>query len=171
AFPMFVIRLPLVTAILIFTFRPEMTDMSRAISRLRTQVSMQGAMRGSDWLTIAIFMVTILGWVFFSSTLGLGVVAISGAAAFLILGLVRWEDINGGVNWGVVLLYAAAISLGVQMKVTGAAEWVAQGFLSLLDYFGAGSGLEFNAAISILTIAVSNTMTAGAAIAVLAPIV
>ena len=41
-------------------------------------------------------------------------------------GLVRWEDINSGVNWGVVLLYAAAISLGVEMKETGAAEWVAQ---------------------------------------------
>ena len=36
-------------------------------------------------------------------------------------GLVRWEEINSGVNWGVVLLYAAAISLGVQMKDTGAA--------------------------------------------------
>src|SRR5260221_7607704 len=63
AFPMFVIRLPLVTAILIFTFRPEMTDMSRAISRLRTQVSMQGAMRVFDWLTIAMCLATILGWV------------------------------------------------------------------------------------------------------------
>jgi sodium-dependent dicarboxylate transporter 2/3/5 len=57
------------------------------------------------------------------------------------------------------------------MKATGAAEWVAQHFLSLLDVFGAGGGLEFNAAISVLTIAVSNTMTAGAAIAVLAPVV
>ena len=36
---------------------------------------------------------------------------------------------------------------------------------------GAGSGLGFNAAISLLTIGVSNTMTAGAAIAVLGPIV
>ena len=35
---------------------------------------------------------------------------------------------------------------------------------------GAGKGLGFNAAISLLTIAVSNTMTAGAAVAVLAPI-
>jgi len=35
---------------------------------------------------------------------------------------------------------------------------------------GAGKGLGFNAAISLLTIAVSNTMTAGAAVAVLGPI-
>ena len=38
AFPMFLLRLPIVAALLIFTFKPETTDMSRAISRLRTQV-------------------------------------------------------------------------------------------------------------------------------------
>jgi sodium-dependent dicarboxylate transporter 2/3/5 len=171
AFPMFLLRLPIVAGLLMLTFRPETTDMSRAISRLRTQVMMEGPLKPSGWLTIAIFLLTILGWIFLSEHLGLGVIALMGVAAFLVLGLVRWEDINSGVNWGVVLLYAAAISLGVEMKATGAAEWVAQHFLSLLDAFGAGGGLEFNAAISILTITVSNTMTAGAAIAVLAPIV
>ena len=132
---------------------------------------MEGPLKASGWLTIAVFVLTILGWIFLSEQLGLGVIALIGVAAFLVLGLVRWEDINSGVNWGVVLLYAAAISLGVEMKATGAAEWVAQRFLSLLDYFGAGNGFEFNTAISLLTIGVSNTMTAGAAIAVLAPIV
>jgi solute carrier family 13 (sodium-dependent dicarboxylate transporter), member 2/3/5 len=171
AFPMFLLRLPIVAGILMVTFKPETTDMSRAISRLRTQVMMEGPLKASGWLTIAVFVLTILGWIFLSEQLGLGVIALIGVAAFLVLGLVNWEDINAGVNWGVVLLYAAAISLGVEMKATGAAEWVAQNFLSLLDYFGAGSGLAFNTAISLLTIGVSNTMTAGAAIAVLAPIV
>jgi len=171
AFPMFLLRLPIVTLLLIYTFKPEVTDMSRAISRLRTQVSMQGPMRASDWLTILIFALTIVGWVTLSNTLGLGVIAIGGAAAFLILGLVRWEDINSGVNWGVVLLYAAAISLGVEMKETGAAEWVASSVFTAMQQVGAGNTFGFNAVISLLTIGVSNTMTAGAAVAVLAPIV
>jgi solute carrier family 13 (sodium-dependent dicarboxylate transporter), member 2/3/5 len=170
-FPMFVVRLPFVAALLIFTFKPETTDMSRAISRLRTQVSMQGRMRGSEWLTILIFLVTIFMWVTYSSTLGLGVIAIGGTAAFLIFGLVRWEDINAGVNWGVVLLYAAAISLGVEMKETGSAEWVANGVIHGMAAIGAGSDVAFNTAISLLTIGVSNTMTAGAAVAVLGPVV
>ena len=87
------------------------------------------------------------------------------------LGLVRWEDINSGVNWGVVLLYAAAISLGVEMKETGAAEWVAGSVIMAMNNIGAGSDLGFNLVVSLLTIGVSNTMTAGAAVAVLAPIV
>ena len=171
AFPMFILRLPIVTAILIFTFKPEVTDMSRAIARLRTQVSMQGPMRASEWLTIAIFALTIVGWVTLSNQLGLGVIAIGGASLFLILGLVRWEDINSGVNWGVVLLYAAAISLGVEMKSTGAAAWVADNVFTAMRDIGATNALGFNAVISLLTIGVSNTMTAGAAVAVLAPVV
>lgn len=171
AFPMFLLRLPIVAALLIYTFRPEVTDMSRAISRLRTQVSMLGPMRASEWLTILIFLSTIAGWVLLSQDLGLGVIAIAGAAAFLVFGLVRWEDINSGVNWGVVLLYAAAISLGVEMKSTGAAEWVAASVFEAMKQMGAGNVLGFNVVISLLTIGVSNTMTAGAAVAVLAPVI
>ena len=127
---------------------------------------MQGPMRASEWLTIMIFALTIIGWVTLSNSLGLGVIAIGGASLFLILGLVRWEDINSGVNWGVVLLYAAAISLGVEMKATGAAEWVAQSVFEGMRQIGATGTFGFNAVISLLTIGVSNTMTAGAAVAV-----
>lgn len=171
AYPMFLLRLPIVAALLVFTFKPETTDMSRAVARLRAQVMMEGPLRASGWMTILVFGLTILGWIFFSESLGLGTVALLGVVAFLVLGLVRWEDINSGVNWGVVLLYAASISLGVEMKQSGAAEWVGQNFLAALHTLGAGKGAPFELAISILTIAVSNTMTAGAAIAVLGPIV
>lgn len=171
AFPMFLARLPIVAALLMFTFKPETTDMSRAVSRLRTQVSLQGPMRISEWMTIAIFLATILCWITLSSTLGLGVIAIGGTAAFLVAGLVRWEDINGGVNWGVVLLYAAAISLGIEMKSSGAAEWVASSVLAGMQSIGAGHGLGFDTGLALLTIVVSNTMSAGAAVAVLAPVV
>jgi sodium-dependent dicarboxylate transporter 2/3/5 len=171
AWPMFLVRLPIVAALLILTFKPEVTDMSRSIARLRTQVSMQGPLRGGEAMTIVIFLLTIFGWITLSSTLGLGVIAIAGAAAFLVFGLVRWEDINAGVNWGVVLLYAAAISLGVEMKETGAAEWAAQSVLAAMQSLGASGTVGFDIGMSLLTIGVSNTMTAGAAVAVLAPIV
>ena len=172
AFPMFLLRLPIVTLLLLSTFKPETTDMSRAVARLRTQVD-DG--RSAQALRLAdhpdLFGITILGWIFLSGTLGLGVVASIGVSAFLVLGLVRWEDINSGVNWGVVLLYAAAISLGVEMTGdAGLPQWVAQSFLALpRRRRRRRAALGLNAAISLLTIAVSNTMTAGAAVAVLGP--
>jgi solute carrier family 13 (sodium-dependent dicarboxylate transporter), member 2/3/5 len=171
AYPMFLLQLPIVTALLFWTFKPEQRDLSRAVARLRTQVMMDGPLGVKGWSAIMLFIATIIGWIWFSETLGLGIVAIGGAVAFLVAGLVRWEDINSGVNWGVVLLYAAAISLGLEMKETGAAFWVAQNFINILTPLGLGQGQGLNVSVALLTTLVTNTMTAGAAVAVLGPIV
>ena len=171
AYPVFLIQLPLVTFILLRTFRPEYLNLSRAVTKLRQQIIVEGPMKPSDWLSIIFFLLILVGWITLSSDYGMGTVAVSGAAVFLIVGLVKWEDVNNGGNWGVVLLYAAAISLGVQMKDTGAALWVAESFLGFLSQFGAGEGIGLWAAVSALTTLVTNTMSNGAAVAVLGPIV
>jgi sodium-dependent dicarboxylate transporter 2/3/5 len=171
AYPIFLIQVPFVTAILFFTFKPKQKNIARAVVRLRAQLADQGPMKVSDWSTIIIFAVILLCWIFASDSIGLGTVAILGAAAFLMLGLVGWEEMNNGVNWGVVLLYAAVISLGIQMKETGAALWIAESFLTLLEPFGADHGFGLWAAVMALTTGVTNTMSNGAAVAVLGPIV
>ncbi len=171
AYPIFLIQLPFVTLILHWTFKPKQKNLSRAVSKLRHQLSDQGPMSPADWMAILIFVSILVGWILFSGEIGLGTVAIMGAAVFLIAGLVKWEEINSGVNWGVVLLYAAAISLGLQMKDTGAAKWVAETFMNVLAPLGAESGLGLWASISALTTLVTNTMSNGAAVAVLGPIV
>jgi sodium-dependent dicarboxylate transporter 2/3/5 len=170
AYPIFLLQLPLVTFILFTTFTPEHRNLSRAVARLRAQMRMEGPMTPANWVAIALFFAVLYGWIFLSADIGMGTVALLGAAAFLVAGLVKWEDINSGVNWGVVLLYAAAISLGVEMKVTGAAEWVAQGLLDVLAPFGADSGVGLWVSVSALTTLVTNTMSNGAAVAVLGPI-
>ena len=171
AYPIFLLQLPFVTMVLLLTFKPEYRNLSRAVAKLRNQIKLQGPMKPSDWLSIGFFIVILLGWIFESGRFGMGTVAVAGASLFLIAGLVRWEDVNSGVNWGVVLLYAAAISLGVQMKETGAAQWLAENFLSLMTPIGADHGIGLWAAISVLTTSVTNTMSNGAAVAVLGPIV
>jgi len=171
AYPMFLLQLPFVTIILLFTFRPEYRDLARAVVKLRSQIEEEGPMKGADWVSIFIFFLILVGWIGLSGDIGMGTVAILGAAAFLVAGLVRWEDVNNGVNWGVVLLYAAAISLGLQMKDTGAAAWVANNFLELLRPLGFGEGIGLWGAVSALTTAVTNMMSNGAAVAVLGPIV
>ena len=170
-YPMFLLQLPLVTFILLATFRPEYRNLSRAVVKLRAEVEVEGPLKPGDWVAILFFIFILIGWVFMSSDIGMGTVAILGAIAFLAAGLVKWEDINSGVNWGVVLLYAAAISLGVQMKDTGAAKWIAENFLTLLTPIGADEGIGLWAAVSVLTTGVTNTMSNGAAVAVLGPIV
>ena len=171
AYPMFLIQLPLVTLVLVLSFRPEFRDLSRAVVKLRSQIEQEGAMSGGDWLSIIVFFLILVGWICFSDQLGMGTIAILGALCFLVLGMVNWQDVNNGVNWGVVLLYAAAISMGLQMKDTGAAIWVAESFLETLKPLGADKGVGLWAAVSVLTTGVTNTMSNGAAVAVLGPIV
>jgi len=112
----------------------------------------------------------LLGWVTISGRIGMGTVALIGVCLYLSLGLVKWDDISVNVNWGVVLLYGGAISLGVEMKDTGAAEWLAGSILELLTPLGANHGLGLNAAVAALTTLLTNTMSNGAAVAVLGPI-
>ncbi len=171
AYPVFLIQLPFVTLILNWTFRPEYQRLSRSVAKLRLKIQEQGPLKPADWLAIFIFALILIGWITLSGDTGLGTVAVLGAAIFLITGLVRWEEINSGVNWGVILLYAAAISLGVQMKDTGAAQWIAESFLKLMTPLGAEQGVGLWAAVSALTTLVTNTMSNGAAVAVLGPIV
>lgn len=171
AYPMFLVQVPVVTTILFWTFRPEYRDLSRSVVKLRAMIEEEGPMKPADWLSIGIFFLILFCWIAISGDIGMGTIAIAGSAAFLIAGLVRWEDVNSGVNWGVILLYAAAISLGLQMKETGAAQWVAEHFLALMTPVGANEGFGLWAAVSVLTTGVTNMMSNGAAVAVLGPIV
>lgn len=171
AYPVFLIQLPLMHLILRFTFKTDITDLGPAVEKLKEQVGDEGALEGRHYVAIFLFMLTLIGWVGFSSKVGMGTIAILGATLFLVTGLVRWQDLNTGVNWGVVWLYAAAISLGVQMRDTGAAAWVAGMFMDGLAPFGLDHGLGLLGAVMVLTTFITNTMSNGAAVAVLGPIV
>ncbi len=169
-FPIFVAQLIFMSLILRKTFKPEYKSLSRSVVKLRKQLEEQGKMDISDYGTILIFLVTLMGWVLYSDKIGLGTIALLGTIAFLVFGLVRWHDINTNVNWGVVLLYGAAISLGIQMKDTGAAQWLANEIVTLLSNVGAEGGVSLWLSVSAITSGITNTMSNGAAVAMLGPV-
>ena len=170
AFPMVLIQIPIVAIVLRFTFKPENRNISGALDKLRETVIAKGKMGYADWLTIFIFLITLMLWVTASDTLGLGIPAFIGASLFLITGLVKWEDLNSGVNWGVVLLYASAISLGVAMQKTGAASWVANLIFDGFTVVNLSGGFVLLLIIAITTMLVANIMSHGPAVAILGPI-
>jgi sodium-dependent dicarboxylate transporter 2/3/5 len=122
-------------------------------------------------MAIGIFILVFMGWVFLSPFLGLGIVALIGVFLYLSFGLIEWQDINRNTNWGVILLFGAAISLGIQMKETGAAEWVAtqsiNGMSMVIDDLGVMQWF-----ISVfLTGIMTNFLSNAATVAVLGPVV
>lgn len=83
-----------------------------------------------------------------------------------LLRVVSWEDIESRVNWGIILLYGGAITMGIGLERTGAAEWLAKGLLFLAGdspYLGLLIVIVF---AFLLTEMMSNT----AAVALMLPI-
>lgn len=171
AYPMVILQVPVLALVLLWRFVPEKTDLSTAIRKLRAQVLWEGKMGSRDWLTVAIFVLTLLMWVFLSGKIGLGTPALIGVSLYLIAGLVDWEDINAGVNWGVFLIYASTISLGVAIEETGAADWVARHFMDFARALGVSSRLGLHAAVAVFTVAVSSFISRAPALGILTPVV
>ncbi len=170
AYPMVLIGMVGTAFMLQVVFKPEFSRLDTAIRRLKIQVAHKGKITGNEILTIIIFAAVFLCWIFLNERYGLGIIAISGAFLYMATGLVEWKQVSQNTNWGVILLFAGAISLGVQMKNTGTAEWIGNSLMSqfafLMDQF---SFIPYVLNILLTTI-MSNIMSSSGTVAVLGPI-
>ncbi|MFN2432018.1 MAG: DASS family sodium-coupled anion symporter, partial [Gemmatimonadota bacterium] len=170
AYPLVLLQIPVAAWLLRRRFRPEAHDLHRTLVALRRVVREEGRWNTRDVLTVAVFGLTLLGWTTMNERLGLGIVALAGASLYLVIGLVQWEDYNAGVNWGVILLYAATLSLGVAMQRTGAAAWLSGSLLETLPGAALGIAPALLTLVATLTILFTSVMSNGPAVAVLGPL-
>jgi len=170
AYPMVIIGMLSAAFLLQLAFKPEFTRMDTAIRRLKIQVAHKGKITGNEFLTILIFIIVFLCWIFLNERYGLGIIAIGGAFLYMATGLVEWKQVSRNTNWGVILLFAGVISLGVQMKNTGTALWIGNSLMSqfspLVDQF---SVIPYILNIFLTTL-MSNLMSSSGTVAVLGPI-
>ncbi len=170
SYPIIFLEIPVIAFILYRTFPPEIKDLSPAIEAVKENVREGGRMTRQDWLTISIFLITVLMWMTISDTIGLGIAALIGVLLLLVAGVVRWEDLNNNVNWGILLVYGGAISLGVVMKRTGVAEWISLSFLRGMAPLGIHEGIALLAVISFMTLFLATFVSSGATVGMLGPI-
>jgi sodium-dependent dicarboxylate transporter 2/3/5 len=142
-----------------------------AVRKLTVQVAKSGKMTGRQIFAIAVFVIVFLGWVFLSPRIGLGIVALIGVVLYLSFGLVEWQELNRNTNWGVILLFGAAISIGFQMKETGAALWVATKAIDTLTLITPDVDMLRGITSVILTAGLTNLLSNAATVAVIGPIV
>tara|TARA_Y100000590_G_scaffold77997_1_gene86627 strand:+ start:46119 stop:47534 length:1416 start_codon:yes stop_codon:yes gene_type:complete len=171
AYPMLLLEIPIAAALLWMTFKPDQRILDSAVRKLKVKVTKAGKMTGNQMMAIGIFVLVFLGWIFLSPYLGLGIVALIGVFLYLSFGLIEWHDINRNTNWGVILLFGAAISLGIQMKETGAAEWVATQSINGMSIFINDLGFMQWFISVFLTGILTNFLSNAATVAVLGPVV
>ena len=171
AYPMLVLEIPVAAIVLWYTFTPEQKIMDSSVRKLKVQVAKTGKMTVNQIMSIVIFFVVFLGWIFLSPFIGLGIVALIGVFLYLTFGLIDWQEISNNTNWSVILLFGSAISLGIQMKETGAALWVAEGTLHYLEIIFQDVGVVRWFVSVVLTGILTNLLSNAATVAIFGPIV
>jgi len=108
----------------------------------------------------------ILAWMFYGKQLGLANIAIIAVVIVFVFKLTEWREVEEDVNWGIFLMYGGAICLGYAMEITGGAEWLARHTLGPL----VNSPILLFAAISLLSIILTELISNSAVVALLMPV-
>ncbi|QTA89557.1 SLC13 family permease [Desulfonema magnum] len=178
-FPYVIIMIPASWIILNWRFKPRIISLAPAMDHLKNEIGKMGAWNGQQKWALGIFIVMVFGWFtekafynmgIYPIRLGIGVIAVAGAIAYIFAGVVNWRDYQEKVDWGVVWLYAGAIIFGRTLDSTGAAYWLARTVIDLLAPLGMDSGLPLMVTSNGLTAVLTNLMADGPAAAAVGPI-
>jgi len=128
-----------------------------------------GKMTRDEYKAAGVLILLIILWITLSGRIGLGGPTLICIVLLNVMGILRWRDINS-IHWDVVALYAAASAMGYGLALTGAALWLADGFVSILPDFLKSGNLGLCMSSSLITGVLTNFMSDGATVAAVGPI-
>ncbi|MBU4425551.1 MAG: DASS family sodium-coupled anion symporter [Proteobacteria bacterium] len=178
-FPFILVMIPVTWFMVNLRFKPRITSLAPAMNQLQREIGKMGGWNSKQIWALIIFVVMVYGWFtekafynmgIYPVRLGIGVIAVAGAVAYLLAGVVNWRDYQERVDWGVVWLYAGAIIFGRTLDSTGAAYWLARSVIDGLAPLGMDAGLPLMATSNGLTAVITNLMADGPAAAAVGPI-
>ena len=178
-FPFLIIMIPFTWFAVNWRFKPKITSLEPAMNHLKNEINKMGGWNRQQIVALIIFIVMVFGWFteksfyqmsIYPVRMGIGVIAVAGAVAYLLAGVVNWRDYQEKVDWGVVWLYAGAIIFGRTLDSTGAAYWLARTVIDFLAPLGMDSGLPLMSISNGLTAVITNLMADGPAAAAVGPI-
>ena len=125
---------------------------------------------GKEAVMAVVLGVLVIGWMTLHDSLGMGGVTVAAVCAMFLFRIISWDDIQRGVAFDVVGLYAAASAIAVGLSFTGGGLWLSTQTLNLLPGFmSEGNGLVMG--VSIMTATLTNFMSDGATVGALGPLV
>jgi len=178
-FPYVIVMIPIGWFLVNTRFKPQIHSLAPAMEQLQTEIGKMGGWNRKQIWALIIFIIMVFGWFteksffelgIYPVRLGIGILAVAGAVAYLLAGVVNWRDYQEKVDWGVVWLYAGAIIFGRTLDSTGAAYWLARTVIDFLAPLGMDSGLPLMAVSNGLTAVITNLMADGPAAAAVGPI-
>jgi solute carrier family 13 (sodium-dependent dicarboxylate transporter), member 2/3/5 len=114
-------------------FKPEIQGVVGGMGTINNKLADMGSMSRTEKITLVILLFTIGLWVTGGLT---GIdsysVALIGAFLYFAAGILKWEDAQRGVDWGLIVFFGGALSLGAVLLNTGAASYVVNILIGLL---------------------------------------
>ena len=124
-FPIAIIMLFVTWKLLGWIFPPEVDGIVGGHDTLNKAIDVMGSITRKEKITAAILFFTIGLWVTTGIT---GIdsysVALIGAALYFVTGVIDWKDAQAGVDWGLIIFFGGALSLGAALLNTGAAAYI-----------------------------------------------
>lgn len=176
--PFVAIMIPCLWFLLRWRFKPQIKDLGPALETLKQDIGRMGGWSRKQIVAVTIFLLMVASWITESNLiesllgirLGIGVLAMAGAVAYLLTGIVNWRDYQEKVDWGVVWLYAGAIIFGTVLDGSGAAYWLARSIVEGLAALGISGDYTLIIVGAFVTSFITNLMADGPAAAAVGPV-
>ncbi|ADZ09331.1 anion transporter [Methanobacterium lacus] len=168
-FPLAIIMLIVTWKLLGWIFPPEVDGIVGGKETLHKSMSVMGPISKQEKITAVILFFTIGLWVTTGITgLDSYSVALIGAALYFISGVIDWKDAQEGVDWGLIIFFGGALSLGAALLNTGAAAWLIQDLIGLMG--NSVSTLAIMLMLMIIAVIFTQVMSNIALAAILVPL-
>lgn len=168
AYPILIIQLIVAYFVLQFAFPSSLKNIK--MRGYKKNIENRSIKKDINHLFSCLIIIAIIAsWFTFNDIYGLGIIALGGALTFMIFGMITWEEINKNTNWGVILLFAATISLGFQINETGASSWLVIKFNELLNSLPSNSMKVSWSIMAILSGLTANFFTSSATVSLIGP--
>jgi solute carrier family 13 (sodium-dependent dicarboxylate transporter), member 2/3/5 len=169
--PLGVTMVLLLWAYVCLAFKPERDELPGLRDKATTLYRALGPVRPKEIATLVIVLVLILMLSLRSFIPALepfhkSAIILGAAILFFITGILRSRDLEA-VPWNIILLFGGAMSIGFCLWQTGAAEWLAIGWLKNLE---GAPWLFFILGVAVLILVMTNFIMNVAAIAITLPV-
>ncbi len=164
--PIVIIMLTLAVIIMNRFFPVEPVDMERARRELEGERDKLGPLSRRELHIGLLSICTIMAWIFLHGLFGLATIALMAVSLLFIFRLVKWEEIETNVNWGIFLMYGGAIALGSALHTTGASEWLVMRAMGDIEL----TPLQLIVLIGLLSLTLTEFISNVAVVSVMMPI-
>lgn len=168
-FPLAIIMLFIIWFVLGKVYKPECSGIVGGMDTITSKMESLGPMSKNEKLSIVILAFTIGLWVTTGITnLNSYSIALIGAVLFFAFRVLDWKDAQTGVDWGLIIFFGGALSLGAALLNTGAAAWLIGVILAILG--PNASTVVITIVLMIIAVAITQVMSNIALAAILVPL-